>query len=176
MIVDFRSLYERYAQDVYRFALYLCGDPLLAEDIAEETFVRAWVTPGEIRVGTVKAYLFMIARNLYRTGLKHAARHASIRSGMKHAARQVELEDNLPDSKPSLEAVSSIRSELHLVLQALQNLPEVDRAVLLMHVQDDMPYAEIAAALGLSVAAVKVKVHRSRIELLRLRDQERDQP
>ena len=163
MIVDFRSLYERYAQDVYRFALYLCGDPLLAEDIAEETFVRAWVTPGGIRVGTVKAYLFMIARNLYRTGLKHAA-------------RQVELEDNLPDSKPSLEAVSSIRSELHLVLQALQNLPEVDRAVLLMHVQDDMPYAEIAAALGLSVAAVKVKVHRSRIELLRLRDQERDQP
>jgi RNA polymerase sigma-70 factor (ECF subfamily) len=162
MIVDFRSLYERYAQDVYRFALYLCGDPLFAEDIAEETFVRAWVTPDEVRVGTVKAYLFMIARNLYRDGLKQAA-------------RQVELQDNLPDSKPSPEAVSSIRSELHLVLQALQTLPEVDRAVLLMHVQDDMPYAEIAAALGLSVAAVKVKVHRSRIELHRLRDQEREQ-
>ena len=162
MIVDFRSLYERYAQDVYRFALYLCGDPLLAENIAEETFVRAWVTPDEIRVGTVKAYLFMIARNLYRTGLKHAA-------------RQVELEDNLPDSKPSPEAISSMRSELHLVLQALQSLPEVDRAVLLMHVQDGMPYAEIAAALSLSVVAVKVKVHRSRIELHRLRDQKRDQ-
>ncbi|MGH2524381.1 MAG: sigma factor [Anaerolineales bacterium] len=52
-------LYERYAQDVYRFALYLCGDPVYAEDIAAETFVRAWVTPGEIRAGTVKAYLFM---------------------------------------------------------------------------------------------------------------------
>ena len=83
MIVDFRSLYERYAQDVYRLALYLCGDPALAEDIAEETFVRAWVTPDEIRVGTVKAYLFMIARNLYRTGLKRAT-------------RQVDLEDDLP--------------------------------------------------------------------------------
>jgi len=163
MIVDFRSLYERYAQDVYRFALYLCGDPALAEDIAEETFVRAWVTPGEIQVGTVKAYLFMIARNLYRTGLKHDA-------------RQVELEDDLPDSEPSPEAVSSLRSELQRVLQALQNLPEVDRAVLLMHVQDGMPYAEIAAVLSLSVAAVKIKVHRSRIELHRLRDQEREQP
>jgi RNA polymerase sigma-70 factor (ECF subfamily) len=163
MIVDFRSLYERYAQDVYRFALYLCGDPVLAEDIAEETFVRAWITPDEIRVGTVKAYLFMIARNLYRDGLKRTA-------------RQVELEDDLRDSEPSPEAVSSMRSELQIVLQALQNLPEVDRAVLLMHVQDDMPYAEIAAALGLSVAAVKVKVHRSRIELHRLRAQEREQP
>jgi RNA polymerase sigma-70 factor (ECF subfamily) len=159
MIIDFRSLYERYAQDVYRFALYLCGDPALAEDIAAETFVRAWVTPDEIRVGTVKAYLFMIARNLYRAGLKRAA-------------RQVKLEDNLPDPEPSPEAVSSTRWELRVVLEALQRLPEVDRAVLLMHVQDGMPYAEIAAALGLSVAAVKVKVHRSRIELHRLRDQE----
>ena len=163
MIVDFRSLYERYAQDVYRFALYLCGDPALAEDIAAETFVRAWVTPDEVRVGTVKAYLFMIARNLYRAGLKRSV-------------GQVELEADLPDLRPGPEAVSSMRSELRLVLEALQGLPEVDRAVLLMHVQDDMPYAEIAAALGLSVAAVKVKVHRSRIELHRLRDQEREQP
>jgi RNA polymerase sigma-70 factor (ECF subfamily) len=162
MIVDFRSLYERYAQDVYRFGLYLCGDPVLAEDIAEETFVRAWVTPDEIRVGTVKAYLFMIARNLYRDGLKRAPRH-------------VELEDNLPDSGPDPETISSTRWELRVTLKALQGLPEVDRAVLLMHVQDGMPYAEIAAALGLSVAAVKVKVHRARLELHRLRAQEIEQ-
>ena len=64
-----------------------------------------------------------------------------------------------------------MRLELRALLEALQGLPEVDRAVLLMHVQDGMPYAEIAAALGLSVAAVKVKVHRSRIELKRLRAQ-----
>ena len=162
MIVDFRSLYERYAQDVYRFALYLCGDPVLAEDIAEETFVRAWVTPDEIRVGTVKAYLFMIARNLYRDGLKRAA-------------RQVELEDNMPDSEPGPETISSMRWELRVTLKALQGLPEVDRAVLLMHFQDGMPYAEIAAALALSVAAVKVKVHRARVELHRLRAQEIEQ-
>ena len=163
MIVDFRSVYERYAQDVYRFALYLCGDPAQAEDIAAETFVRAWVTPGEIRVGTVKAYLFMIARNLYRAGLKQAA-------------RQAELDEQLPDPQPDPEAESSIRWELSALLKALQTLPEVDRAVLLMHVQDEMPYAEIAAALGLSLAAVKVKAYRSRITLQRLRDQEKNQP
>lgn len=163
MIVDFRSVYERYAQDVYRFALYLCGDPAQAEDIAAETFVRAWVTPGEIRVGTVKAYLFMIARNLYR-------------AGMKQSARRVELDERLPDPQPDPESESSARLELSALLKALQTLPEVDRAVLLMHVQDEMPYAEIAAALGLSLAAVKVKVHRARITLHRLRAQEKNQP
>lgn len=105
----------------------------------------------------------MIARNLYR-------------SGLKRSSGQVELADNLPDPEPSPEAASSIRGELDTVLKALQTLSEVDRAILLMHIQDEMPYAEIAAVLGLSVAAVKVKVHRSRIELHRILDQEREQP
>jgi len=81
----------------------------------------------------------------------------------------------LPDSEPGPETISSMRWELRVTLKALQGLPEVDRAVLLMHVQDDMPYAEIAAALDLSVAAVKVKVHRARVELHRLRAQEKEQ-
>ena len=43
MLIDFHSLYERYAPDVYRFALYLSGDAALANDITQEAFVRAWV-------------------------------------------------------------------------------------------------------------------------------------
>jgi DNA-directed RNA polymerase specialized sigma24 family protein len=48
MLIDFHSLYERYSHDVYRFALFLSGDSSLADDIAQETFVRAWVTTGEV--------------------------------------------------------------------------------------------------------------------------------
>ena len=61
---DFGAVYERYADDVLRFALYLTGDRAEAEEIASETFVRAWLASGEIRVETVKAYLLSIARNL----------------------------------------------------------------------------------------------------------------
>ena len=160
MIVDFNSLYERYAPDVYHFALYLCGDPTAAEDITAETFVRAWVTPGTIQVGTVKAYLFMIARNLYRAELKRDA-------------RQVALEEGWPDPEPGPETVAGTRLELGAVLAALQTLPATDRAALLLHVREEMPYAEIAAVLGLSVAAVKVKIHRARIKLNRWRDLEK---
>jgi RNA polymerase sigma-70 factor, ECF subfamily len=152
MLVDFHGVYVRYAADIYRFAFYLSGDSARAEDITQETFVRAWVTPGEIQGGTVKAYLLTIARNLFR-------------AESKRDARRVAMDDTLPDPRPGPEAVTLGRVELGAVLDALQILPEIDRAVLLMHAQDDLSYAEIAAALDLTVAAVKVKVHRSRIKL-----------
>lgn len=57
-----------------------------------------------------------------------------------------------------------------------QSLPEVDRAALLMHAQDGLPYA-VAAALELTVAAVKVRVQRARIKLRKLFDPKRgDEP
>ena len=155
MVVDFHGLYERYADGVYRFALYLSGDAALAEDIAQETFVRAWVTPGEIRVGTVKAYLFMIARNLYRAELKRRS-------------RGVPLDDNVPDPRPGPEAAAVVQGELLATLTALQELPELDRSALLMHVHDGLPHAEVAAVLGLSPGAVKVRIHRARLKLHKL--------
>lgn len=54
MIIDFRSVYERYAQDVYGCVLYLCGDAALAEDVAAETFVRAWVLRAKSRLALLK--------------------------------------------------------------------------------------------------------------------------
>jgi RNA polymerase sigma-70 factor, ECF subfamily len=162
MLVDFHSLYTRHAPEVFRFALYLSGDAALADDITREAFVRAWVLPGEIRGGTVKAYLLMIARHLYQ-------------AEGRRAARCVALPDTLPDRNPGPKAVAGGRAELAAVLDALQALPEVDRATLLMHAQDDMPHAEIAVALGLSVAAVKAKVHRARIRRKRLREPEGEQ-
>jgi len=155
MFINFHSLYERYSQDVYRFALYLCGNASVAEDIAQEAFVRAWVTPGEIREGTVKAYLFMIVRNLYRAELKRGA-------------RLVALDDQSRDRNPGPAALTHARMELQAALEALQHIPETDRAAILMHAQDQMSYAEIAAALDLTVAAVKVKVHRARLKLHQL--------
>ena len=66
--LGFASIYERYSRDVYRFAFYLSGDLAVAQDITAETFARAWAVHEQVRVGSVKAYLLMIARNLYRDG------------------------------------------------------------------------------------------------------------
>ena len=152
------ELYERYARDVYRFAVYLSGNPTDAEDILSETFVRLWTAPGEIRNATVKAYLLTIARNVYRS--RRAA-----------ASRFRELDASMPDERVDVEARAAARSELARVFRALKALPEVDRSALLMRMHD-VPYDEISPALGLSVTAAKVKVHRARMRLLAGRTQE----
>ena len=157
MITDFHSLYQSYAPQVRRFALFLCGEPALADDLTSETFVRAWTSRGKIREATVKAYLFTIARNLYRDHLRRNKRFT-------------ELEDSMPDESPGLEARAEHKAELDAVMAALQRLAEVDRAALLMRVQEEMSYEEIAHTLGLQVSTVKVKVHRARLKLMQVRE------
>lgn len=155
-MTDFHSLYQSYAPLVHRFALFLCGDAALADDITSETFVRAWTARGKIREATVKAYLFTIARNLYRDHLRRERKNT-------------ELEESLPDSSPSLAARTEHKAELSAVMEALSHLSEVDRAALLMRAQEEMPYEEIAQILNLPLTTVKVKVHRARLKLMQVR-------
>ena len=155
-MTDFESLYQSSAPQVRRFVLFLCGDSALADDITSETFVRAWIGQGKIREATVKAYLFTIARNLYRDNLRRNRRNT-------------ELEESIPDDSPGLANRTEHKAELAVVMKALQELPEIDRAVLLMRAQEEMPYEEIAQAMELPVTTVKVKVHRARLKLMQVR-------
>jgi RNA polymerase sigma-70 factor (ECF subfamily) len=152
-MLTFQELYDSYAADVYRFALWLSGDPPQAEDITADTFVRAWTGNSSIRTETLKAYLFTIARNLYL-------------EQRRKAKRQVALNDIHPDPVPGPDQVAEARLELQRVRRLLRDLPEVDRTAFILRVQHDLPYAEIARILELSLSASKVKVHRVRKKLL----------
>ncbi len=153
---DFHALYERYSRDVHRFAFYLTGQRAQAEDIAAETFARAWTAAEEVRTETVKAYLFAIVRNL-------------VREGLRRGSRSSEIDADTADTRPGPIEQVDRRLELHSVLRALQSLPESDRAALLMRAQDGLSHEEIARALGLSVVAVRVKIHRARLKLNEIR-------
>ncbi len=161
--LDFGGLFERHWPDVFRFALYLTGNRADAEDVASETFARAWTAPGEIRVGTVKAYLFMIARNL-TIDLRRAAREV------------VECGPHVPASVAGPERATIDWDELRVVLAALAELPENDRAALLMRAVGQLSYEEIAATLGLSVGATRVRIHRARTRLAASASRRRTQP
>ena len=153
---DFEMLYRHHARDVYRFALYLCGNHADAEDITSETFVCAWNAGETIRAATAKAYLFTIARNNYLQRLRRVV-------------RQSPLEESLPDPGEGPQESAEARAELRRVLRALQQMPELDRTVLLLRVLEAHSYEEIALVVRLSAAAVKVRVHRARIKLAELR-------
>ena len=146
------DLYERYAGDVYRFALYLSGNPADAEDITADTFVRLWTAPGDIRLISVKAYLLTIARHLYL-------------DRCRAQARLTDLDPELPSSARSAEDRAAARSEVAHLRQGIKGLPEGDRAALLMRA-DGVAYDEIARALGTSLGAAKVRVHRARKRLI----------
>lgn len=152
-MLNFQELYEAYAPDVYRFALWMTGDNYEAEDITSETIVRAWVRKSKIRTETLKAYLFTIARNIYLEKLRKQR-------------RQVTLNDLYPDPAPGPEKIVESQLEIQNVRSILQTIPEIDRAAFIMRVQHELPYAEIARVLDLSLTATKVKVHRVRKKLL----------
>ncbi|MGH9729944.1 MAG: RNA polymerase sigma factor [Candidatus Acidiferrales bacterium] len=159
--MDFQSLYENYAPAVRRFALFLCGDPMIADDVTSETFLRALRAHAHIRQPTVRSYLFAIAQNAYR----------DVR---RRSRQQAELDVNKPDAGISAQARLEQNEEVRVVLAALQELPEIDRTILLMRVLDDVPHEEIASVVGVSVTAAKVKVHRARAKLMAIRNPARE--
>jgi RNA polymerase sigma-70 factor (ECF subfamily) len=151
-MLTFHDLYQKYAHEVYRFAFWLSGSAMEADDITAETFTRAWTSRRKIRTATVKAYLFTIARNLYLEQLRQEK-------------RLVHLEPNHADPRARPEKTAEHRFQLQNIRKLVQSLPEVDRTVFLLRVQHDLPYAEIAHMMEISVSAAKVKVHRVRLRL-----------
>jgi RNA polymerase sigma-70 factor (ECF subfamily) len=151
-LTDFARLYREHSGDVHRFALYLSGDPALAEDLASEAFVRVWTARERVELTTVRAYLFAIVRNLF---LQH----------LRRERRRAPLDERIADDRPDPEARAAGQSRLQAVLESLHALPEVDRAAVLMRADGELSYEEIAAVLRTSVAAAKVKVHRARLKL-----------
>jgi RNA polymerase sigma-70 factor (ECF subfamily) len=157
--MDFTDLYDRYARDVHRFSLFLSGNEAMAEDLTAETFARALLRRDQLRVDTVKAYLLAIARNLYRDALRAERRLVSIDEA-PHAH----------DPAPRQDVLAGDKRRLQDVVAAIQRLPATEREALLLATGHELPYDRIAAILGCSTAAVKVRVHRGRVRLKSLLD------
>ena len=155
-MLDFHDIYSSYAPDVYRFAYWLSGSIADAEDIASETFIRAWVRSDQIRTETLKGYLLQIARNIYLQNLRRKW-------------RQVKLEDIYADPRPGPDQLAGDRADLATAQRILQTLPEKDRAAFILRVQQELHYDEIARILGISLGAVKVKIYRARKKMLTAR-------
>ena len=154
--MSFEELYRRYYPDVYRFALFLTGDPFRAEDLAADTFVRAWSARGRIRQPTVRAYLLTITRNLHRDELR------------KRLAGPVEvpLERPILDRRAPVDVQADAAAEVRSVRERLRRVAAGDRRALLLYSMRELPYRDIARLLGITVGAVKSRIFRARDALL----------
>lgn len=124
-----------------RFLTSLCGDAALADDIAQEALVRAYVT-SERFIGNFKAWLFRIAYNCFIDNLRRRPDGA------------VDL-----DSKDAMRLTGGSASDAsfeHEELQrALTLIPEKERTAIVLHYYEDLPVKEIAVIMGVPSGTVK---------------------
>jgi RNA polymerase sigma-70 factor (ECF subfamily) len=158
----FRLIFDRYSRPVISFIFDMVNDRALAEELTQETFVRAFRAIHTMRRETkLSTWLFGIARNVARESLRARAR----------AIRQVDLADKevtdlWDQTAPPVENVLS--KELNDVIRrSLAALDEDKRLVFTLKVLHQCSYEEIAEITGFSIAKLKTDLHRARAEMRR---------
>ena len=157
-----RGLIHEHADAIYRVALSVVRDPHLAEDITQDTVIKAWrALPTWTGEGSLKSWVLSIAHN---TAVSYLRR-------MREESRSPET---LPDgpSGDDVERSAEGRSDLGDLAKALDNLDKLSRAVVTLRDVEAMSYAEISEALGVSLPTVKTRRLRARRELQRSLKQE----
>lgn len=155
----FERMVNEHQHRVFALSLALTGNRHDAEEVAQDTFLRAYralvtYSPDRIRELKQKAWLHRIALNVVRNRVR----------GVR--PRLVELNGSEPDHSPGPEAGALLKADIDALAVRVAALPTRYReAVVLRHVQE-LSYEEAAVALGQPVGTVKSNVHRG-LKLLR---------
>ena len=159
----FEALVRAYQDRLYAFGLRLTGSPRDAEEIAQDTFVRAYRALARYpaaRVETLKlrAWLFQVTVNVARNRAR--ARRPSEIPLVSEDGSHDALADRAADESEQPDQVAERHDEQDQVAAVVATLPERYRAaVVLRHIQG-LSYQEIAAVLGQPAGTVKSNVHR----------------
>ena len=154
---------------VYRFALRLTGSAAEAEDLVQETFLRAFKAWDQFEPGTrAKSWLFTICRNVFLRGRERSKRHDEIvsesadRSGPgPNPINPVWVSTLGVD--PEGDFFGSIVDDR--ILEAIAALPEEYRTAVVLSDIEGLPYAEIAELVDAPVGTVKSRLFRGRRRL-----------
>jgi RNA polymerase sigma factor (sigma-70 family) len=147
-------LFERYQVPLFNFYLKLCGDRAVSEDLVQEVFFRILKYRQSYRPETgFRAWMYQIARN---TRADHWRK--------KKAKPETTWE---PEMSPAIvpRDTAQQKQETALLHNALMELPEEKREVLILSRYQDLKYEEIAQMMDCEVNTIKVRVHRALQEL-----------
>jgi RNA polymerase sigma-70 factor, ECF subfamily len=135
------------------FAISLCGNVDRADDLVQETLLRAWANMGSFQPGTnMSAWLFTILRNLFRS---------------EYRKRRREVEDVDGSYADTLTSLPEQNSRLEIVefRKALKLLPSEQRESLILVGASGFSYEEAAQICGCAVGTIKSRVNRARTRL-----------
>lgn len=162
----FAEVVQRYQHPLFGFLGNMGFTYGRVEELAQETFLRAWRGLGGYRpgLGSFTTWLFTIARNL---ALNEIARPAS--------RLEMPAPDDLPErpcGRPPPQETLELEQRRRALHAALNRLPAADRCVLALAYLSEMKLADIARIENCTVGAVKTRLHRARGRLARLLEEE----
>ena len=149
--MDFHALFDAQYVPVHKYLAHRLGDRAAAEDLAAETFLRAYASRASFVAGSPRAWVFTIATNLLRDHARGAGRRAAAYAewaGRAEPAAETEFE--LPDPQLA-RALAALRTE--------------EREVLLLYAWAELSYEEIATVTGVAVGTVRSRLARARARL-----------
>lgn len=148
----YAELVHRHAALAYRVALRIVGDHQDAEDVAQEAMVAAWQNLPRFR-----------ADAKFSTWLYRIVTHRALNKvGRRPAVNSLDLLGEVPDVEPGPAKTIERDLTVDAVTDAIRTLSLVQRAVIVLHHFEDLPYAEIAAITGSTVPAVRSHLFRAR--------------
>lgn len=164
-----RELYDTHVDRVFRLAYRITGDPELAQDVTQETFIRAFRQLGSFRgQAALSTWLHSIAVSVALNGVRRARRTALRESPLDDAPSHA-----LTSAPSSRHAEPDLRMRLH---EAIAALPPGYRTVFLMHDVEGYTHQEIGAALGVEAGTSKAQLSRARAKLREALRPFRDHP
>lgn len=146
-----RAMVDQHGAAVYRLAVSIVRDPALAEDVAQETFIRAWRHRDTYRgAAPIRHWLLRIAHNVAVSTLR----------GLREEARDPRT---LPDRHA--DGVESAVANRLAVKAALSRLDPLSRSIVVLREMEGLSYAEIGEILGVALPTVKTRLFRARATL-----------
>jgi len=157
----FRELFDRYAPQLYRLVRRRVGSDDDARDLVQQALLHMHRARNDFRADSrVRPWLFTIAMNLVREHYRKRGRR-----------KEQPLERDAPLPPDNVETPGTLdeaKERAARVRAALSRLPAQQREVIELHWFEHSPYEEIAAIVGASVAAVRVRAHRGYLRLREL--------
>lgn len=150
--IAFKQLFEENSKKIFNLCYGYAGDTDTANDLMQETFIKVWQNLDKFRnQSQLSTWIYRIAVN---TCLSH------IRSEKRRPTE--ELNDNLVENLT--EEVNEKKEHVAALYRAISELKEQERIIITM-VLDEIPYAEIAEASGISEGNLRVRIHRIKHKL-----------
>ena len=148
-VEEYNKSVDLYSDGIFRFILKNIKDEDEAKDIIQDTYEKLWIRASEVSFNKVKSYLFSTA---YHTMIDKIRKN-------KRMTNLIDINDNLSTYTDSYNGLSEALDE------ALKQLSEIQRSVILLRDYEGYAYNEIAEITDLSESQVKVYIYRGRLAL-----------